>query len=83
MIRKIKEKYKFGKEKIVHVGYAKRTLENWATFSFPRRLSISVTSFFKIQLKNKNEPLTLHRSQKKQIEKFIVIYIVLPSVDFN
>ena len=53
MIRKIKEKYKFGKEKIVHVGYAKRTLENWAAFSFPRRLSISVTSFFKIQLKIK------------------------------
>ena len=25
---------KIGKEKMVHVGYAKRTLENWATFSF-------------------------------------------------
>ena len=29
-----KRKIKFVTEKIVHVGYAKRTLENWATFSF-------------------------------------------------
>ena len=41
-----KRKIKTGKEKIVHVGYAKRTLENWATFSFPRSLSISPTIFF-------------------------------------
>ena len=37
---------KTGKEKIVHVDYAKRTLENWATFSFRRILSVSVTCFF-------------------------------------
>ena len=35
-----------GKEKIVHVGYAKRTLENWATFSFPRSLCNIFFSFF-------------------------------------
>ena len=34
------------KEKIVHLGYAKRTLENWATSSFPRSLSISIFFFF-------------------------------------
>ena len=28
-----KENEKIGKEKIICVGYAKRTLENWATFS--------------------------------------------------
>ena len=45
-----KRKRKTGKEKIVHVGYAKRTLENWATVSFPRSLSVYMTfcfSFFK------------------------------------
>ena len=46
-----KRKIKTGKEKIVHVGYAKRTLENWATFSFPRCLSISLTFFFKNTIK--------------------------------
>ena len=49
-----KEKLKTGKEKIVHVGYPKRTLENWTTFSFPRRLSISVT-FFLMPLKIKKK----------------------------
>ena len=39
-------KRKIGKEKIVHVVYPKRTLEKWATFSFPRSLSISITFFF-------------------------------------
>ena len=39
-------KRKIGKEKIVHVVYAKRMLENWATFSFPRSLSTSITFFF-------------------------------------
>ena len=41
-----KRKIKTGKEKIVHVGYAKRTLENWDTFSFPRSLSVYVTFCF-------------------------------------
>ena len=41
-----KEKLKTGNEKIVHVGYAKRKLENQATFSFPRSLSIYITFFF-------------------------------------
>ena len=46
-------------EKIVHVGYAKRTLENWATFSFPQSLSISVIIFFYNQKKTFNaEPCT-------------------------
>ena len=47
-----KEKEKTGKEKIVNVGYAKRALENCATFSFPRSLSISIT-FFLNTIKNK------------------------------
>ena len=41
-----KEKEKTGKEKIVDVGHAKRTLENWATFNFPRSLPLSVTFFY-------------------------------------
>ena len=40
-----KEKEKTGKEKIVHEGYANRTLENWAAFSFPLDLPISITFF--------------------------------------
>ena len=62
-----KRKIKTGKEKIVHVGYAKRTLENWATFSFPRSLSISIIFFlfFYIILKKRS---TLKRLQKKNLK---------------
>ena len=41
-----KEKEKTRKEKIVDVGHAKRTLENWATFNFPRSLPLPVIYFF-------------------------------------
>ena len=57
-------------EKIVHLGYVKRTLENWAISDFPRSLSISKT--FNAQ------PFT-----EKKIKKFTLIYIILPSIDFN
>ena len=40
-------------------------LENWATFSFPRNLSISVTFFILMQLKNKK----INRSQKNNFNK--------------
>ena len=56
-----KEKQKTRKEKIVHVGYPKRTLENWATFSFPRGLSISF------------ERSTVH--SKKILKNTAVIYL--------
>ena len=68
-------KRKIGKEKIVHVVYAKRLLENWGTFGFPRSLSISITFFFLfflIQLKYKNflnaQPFT-----EKKLEKQITV----------
>ena len=50
-----KREIKNWKEKIVHAGYAKRTFENWATFSSPQSLSIYIyiTFFFLIQLKIK------------------------------
>ena len=35
----------FGKERIIHVGYAKRTLENWARFSFHQSLSMNTQPF--------------------------------------
>ena len=41
-----KEKGKTRKEKTVDVGHAKRTLENWATFNFPRSLPLPVIFFF-------------------------------------
>ena len=31
-----KEKEKIGKQKTVHIGYAKRTLDKWTAFSFLR-----------------------------------------------
>ena len=51
---------------IVHVGYAKRTLENWATFSFPRCLSISIT-FSLTQLKNKKSLNAQPFTEKKKV----------------
>ena len=59
-----KRKIKTWKEKIVHVGYAKHTLEKWATFSFPRSRSISGTLFF-FFLYTIQKLSTLNRSQKK------------------
>ena len=41
-----KRKLKNWKGENCPCGYAKRTLQNWATVSFPRILSISVTFFF-------------------------------------
>ena len=72
-----KEKWKTGKVKIVHVGYAKRTLENWVTFSYPRSLSISVTFFFLflIQLKKKtfNAQLFTEKKQKIHCDLYIML----------
>ena len=70
---------------MAHVGYAKRTLENWVTFSFPRRLSIFVTFFFLFntikKFKKNFKRSTVRR--KKKFKRFTVIYIILPSVDLN
>ena len=65
-----KEKEKTRKEKIVHVGYAKRRLENWAIFSYPRSLLVSITCFFSflIQLQKKNvQRQTVHIKKNQKI----------------
>ena len=56
-------------------------LENWATFSFPRSLSISIT-FFLIQLKIK-ETLNAQPFTAKKLKKKLCNLFKLPSVDFN
>ena len=48
----------------MHVGYAKLMLENWAAFSFPRSLSVSVIMFSFITIKKKNvQRSTIHRKK--------------------
>ena len=63
--------------KIVHVGYAKRTLENWVTFSYPRSLSISVTFFFLFLIQLKKKRSTLNCLQKKKQKIHCDLYIML------
>ena len=82
-------KRKIGKEKIVHVVYARRTLENSATFSFLRSLSISITFFFfffLIQLKYKNilnaQPFA-EKKLKKQITVTYLYYYSSIFISFN
>ena len=55
-------KEKTGKKKIVHAGYAKRTLENWATFSFQWAITLCHIFFlFVPQLNKKVQRSTIHR----------------------
>ena len=57
-------------EKIVHVGYAKLTLENWATSSF---LGVYQSLTFK---KKQTNAFTVKPFAER---KFTVIYVTLPS----
>ena len=72
------------KEKIVHVGYAKHLLENWATFNFPRSLSISVTFFFLFFNTIKKPKIFKHSTvyRKKVLKNQCILFILL-SVDLN
>ena len=72
------------KEKIVHVGYAKHSLENWATFNFPRSLSISVTFFFLFFNTIKKPKIFKHSTiHRKKVLKNQCILFILLSVDLN